>query len=675
LAIVVGILGGLAAVALEQLIEHGTHLLVGRFAHFQDARVLQFHVGVLLLPTLGGLASGLAMTWLCPHSFGHGTDALTHAFHRNMGNFELKGPLVKGVAAAGVISCGGSAGPEGPIAAIGAAIGSTVGKLFRLTPRERRVFLVAGCAAGIGAIFQCPLGGALFAAEILYSEPEFESDAIVPSFIASVIGYSTFMLFPGFGNHMLSGAATFAFASPIELIPYAMLGLLCGGLAIVLSLSLRFVERLTARTQKLPRWATPAVGGLATGAIALIVPQVMDGRYRFIQNAMDGSLFTGYDRAPIAWATLFATVVLMKCVATAFTVGSGGSGGVLGPGVFIGGAAGAFLGSFLGAVYPGSFPESLRQALIPVGMGGVLAATMRTPLAAVVMVTEMTGSYGLIVPLMLVCTSAYVVGRRYGLNHEQVKTAADSPVHAADAILHLLEATRVDAYMERDWPLIASPEMTLRDLVQRIKPGTRPVFAVLKEGRLVGLISVPDIRKVMEEPQLIDALIADDMMTERLNTIAPDQDLYEALEVFNLENHECLPVVTADQSRRFLGMLSREHIYNAVREHMAATQDFIFREHAGLAAIDQESRLQQLVMGVTPEKTDNVQRLMVPFDAVGKSLKEADFRNQFGAEVIAIEMPDGTIQCPPDINAPLTPSVRLVAVVWDRKPPQVSDDS
>ncbi len=663
LAAIVGLLGGLAAVGLEQLIEHGTHYLVGRYTHLGEPQIFQFRIGVLLLPAIGGLVSGLAMVWLCPNAFGHGTDALTHAFHRNLGDFPLKGPMVKGVAAAGVISCGGSAGPEGPIAAVGAAIGSSIGKLFRLTPRERRIFLVSGCAAGVGAIFQCPLGGALFAAEILYSEPEFESDGMIPAFIASVIGYSTFMLFPGFGKHMLSGAQSLAFSSPFELIPYAMLGLLCGGLSIVFSVSQRFVEHRAVPGSHLPRWLAPALGGLATGAIALVLPQVMDGRYRFIQNAMDGSLFHYADHAPIVWAMLFGAVALLKCVATALTVGSGASGGVLGPSVFIGGAAGAFLGSFIESIYPGTFPETLRQALIPVGMGGVLAASMRTPLAAVVMVTEMTGSYGLIVPLMLVCTSAYVVGKRYGLNREQVKTAADSPVHAADAILHLLEATHVEQYMERDWPLLASPDTKLHDLVERIKPGTRPVFAVIKSDRIVGLISVPDIRKVMDHPNLADALIAGDMMTERISSVTPAQNLYEALEVFKIENHDCLPVVAGDGSHKFLGMLSRERVFDAVRQNMMQTQEFIFREHAGLAAIDQEARLQQLVMGVTPEKTDRVQRLMVPLDALGKSLRTADFRNQFGIQVIAIEQPDGSIQCPPDIDTPLVSSVRLVAVV------------
>jgi len=486
LAALVGVAGGLSAAGFHWALELGSAVLVGRFTHLGGAGVLRFDWGVLLLPALGGLVSGLAVRALCPEAAGHGTDLLVRAFHRHMGRLPLRGPTVKGAAAVWVIACGGSAGPEGPIAALGAGLGSALGRWLGITPRERRVLMVAGCGAGVGAIFQCPLGGALFAASILYREPEFEADALVPAVVSSVLGYTTFTSFWGFGEHLLHGARELAFRSATELIPYAVLGLLCGVVSIVFSLCLKTVERRVVPRLRLPLWAIPALGGLATGALACLVPQVMDGQYRFVQHAMDGRLFAGADaRGWGSWAALFAAVVVVKGLATACTVGSGASGGVLGPSVFLGGVTGALLGALCEIGYPGGAPGGLREALIPVGMGGVLAASMRTPLAAIVMVTEMTGSFGLIVPLMLVCSSAYLVGRRWGLNEEQVRGSAESPAHAGDAIVHRLETWRVEQLMDREAIPQVTADATLTELIKRVRFGTAPAFAVVREGTLL----------------------------------------------------------------------------------------------------------------------------------------------------------------------------------------------
>ncbi len=663
-AVVVGVLGGLSATGLHWAIEQGSHLVIDRYVpDVGSATVMHFRWQSLLLPALGGLISGLIVQAVFKLPFGHGTDLYVKAFHRNLGDLPLKGPIVKGTAVAGVLSCGGSTGPEGPIAALSAALGSAIGRVFRLKARERRILLVAGCSAGVGAIFRCPLGGALFAASVLYREEEFEAEAIVPAFVASVIGYSTFIEFMGQQSYLLD-RRHLVFGSAMELIPYAILGPLCGIVSVFFSECLHVVERrLLPLLRGIPRWLVPCIGGLATGLIACALPQVMDGRYAFIENAMDG--FDGASGGAWWWVGLFGAVVVGKCVASALTVGSGASGGVLGPGVFIGGAVGAFLGAVLNAVYPEilvSHPQ-LREALIPVGMGGVLAAGMRTPLAAIVMVSEMTGSYGLIVPLMLVCMSSYVVGRFKGLNPEQVRSSAESPVHAGDAIVHLLESWRVREIMEPRWEETVGPEATVEELVKRIQPGTRPVFAVAKDGVLEGIISVTDIHRMVELPGMAETVIAADIMTENLVTVSPEEDVYQALESFRASNHDVLPVVSSDGRRAWLGMLTRAQVFDTLRKSLANVQSAMFREHTGLAAIESEGQIQQLVMGVTPMRKDVIQRLLVPMDAIGKSIRDADFRRSYGAQIIGVEQPDGTIQCPPPLDEPLRTGQRLLAIV------------
>jgi chloride channel protein, CIC family len=672
----VGVAGGLAAAALHWGLEMGSELVLRRFVGANidtgGVEVLVFDWYVLLLPAFGGLMSGVVVQLLFRESTGHGTDLLTRAFHSGLGVFPLRGPLIKSVAAVGVISCGGSAGPEGPIAALGAALGSSTGQLLGLSPREKRILLIAGCAAGVGAIFGCPLGGALFATSVPYRDPEFESDAMVPAFFASVLGYSTFISFiPGSqGARLLGDLPALGFSHVSELLPYILLGVLCGLFSIFFASILHATERGFSRLTRIPLWFRPALGGLATGVVACALPQVMDGQYTLTRVALDldlhavGAGFLGAWR----WPLFFAGVAVAKCLATSLTVGSGASGGVLGPSVFVGGMVGALLASFLGATGSGDFAEPLRQALVPVGMAGVLAGSMRTPLAAIVMVTEMTGSYGLIVPLMVVCMSAYVIARRHGLNREQLRTSADSPAHAADGLIHILESWRVGDLME-ETSLCVEPRTPLGEMVKMVKPATRPVFAVVDRGLLVGVVSLPDIERVVGDSDsgLLAAVIAADIMTTQVTTVTPEDDAYEVLNRFRATRHDVLPVVADPRRPRWLGMLSRRAIFDALRERTDTIHRMVLEEHAGLLAIDEEGRISEIAMAVAPNSRDLIQRRMVPADALGRSLRETDFRRVYGVTVLGVEHADGTLQFPPDLDMPLDAEHRLIVTAHAAK--------
>lgn len=676
LSAVVGIVAGSAAAGLDAGLRFGVDHLIGRFTHLGGAEIWQFRWGVLLLPTIGGLLSGILVYWLAGADDKHGTNQFIDAFHYRSGNLNLPGPFVKALAAIGVISFGGSAGPEAPTAALGAAIGSKIARLLSLTPRERRVLLVAGCGGGVGAVFQCPLGGALFATSVMYREPEFDADSMVSAFVSSVLSYSAFItLMPlfhegGVGPHMLVGAGRLVFVHPMELIAYAALGPVCALFSIWFFYCFHVVEsRPHLLLRKMPRWFLPALGGLCVGLLGCALPQVMDGQYRFIQNAMSGVLFDmpGAPDNVWYWVVLFGAVAVFKCVATALTVGSGASGGALGPSVFIGGAAGAFLGAMIEALFPGAFPpaemESLRRSLIPVGMAGVLAASMRTPMAAIVMVTEMTGSYGLIVPLMLVCVTSYVIGRRWGLNSAQVRTAAESPAHAGDLLVHTLQTLRVRDAMETRWHYQVAPSATLGEMIRTMRSGSRPVFAVVDRGQLAGVVSLADISRLFSEPGISSLVIAEDIMTAQVETLHPEQDLYQALELFNRVGHDVLPVVADDgRDRRFLGMLPRRSIHELIRSRMDEIRGHLHREHAGIAAVEQDEQLYQLMLGVSAHRPQAIRRMPVPYEIVGQSIRKSNFGREYHAQVIGIVNPDGHLQCPPDIDSPLNKDQLLVII-------------
>lgn len=668
LACLAGLLSGCAAALLEFGIHEGTHYFIGQYANPVEVKLLGFSWPILLLPAFGALLAGGMVYLFANKQQGHGVDILTQAFHSKQGRMHIKSPLIRNVGTALVISTGGSAGPEGPIAALGAAIGSYIGTLLKLTVHERRILLVAGCAAAIGAIFRCPLGGALFATGILYSEPEFESDAMVPSFVASVVGYSIYMQLWGYTGPMLEGVIDLHFTSIKDLVWYAMLGPMCGLTAIFFSLCMHTVEHRIRGAWNKPVWMTAALGGLCTGALACVLPQVMDDRYQFVQAVLNGTYSQADSVAymsPWMWVGLFLVIVIVKCMATGLTVGSGAPGGVLGPSVFIGGMVGALLGAIGMAIFPDSFPPELRQALIPVGMAGVLAATMRVPIASMVMITEMTGSYGLIAPLMIVCVISYLVGRKWGLNEEQLRSSADSPAHAADPVIHLLESTRVEKIMSPHWAMTIAPDMPLNEIIAKVQPGTRPVFAVAKEGTLKGIISASDLGHVVgEDFMMFSVIVAADLMTENISFLSPEDDLFSSLAVFAREDHDVLPVLVKADRNQWVGMLQRKAIVEHLHERLAQTHTQAFSEHEGLGALEADLQVDQLILGVSNQQA-NIQKLFVPLQAVGKSLKECDFRKQFNAQVIAIEQPDGKLQTPPDLDAPLRTDQRLLTVVWE----------
>lgn len=659
----VGVLSGLAAGLIELGLRFGPDLIIERFVSTEGGTVLVFRPAVLILPAVGGLLSGLVIYWLCRDEREHGTNQYILAFHQHGGQLELRSPAVKAASAVGVISCGGSAGPEGPIAALGAAIGSSVARGLKLSPSMRRKLLVAGCAGGVGAVFQCPLGGALFATSVLYWEPEFEAESIVPGFVSSVISYSTFAAL--FAQHrMIHGAELLQFAAPIELLPYAVLGLLCGVVGIFYRLCVVGVERAVPRRLRVPVWIWPAVGGLLVGLIGCGLPQVLGGRYDFIQNALDGRLLAA-DTAGVDawhWAVLFGLVTIAKCLATALTVGSGAAGGMLGPSVFIGGCVGAFVAALLQAALPGVFDPALSRSLIAVGMAGVLSAAMRTPLAAMVIVTEMTGGYGLIVPLMLVCVMSYVVCRRWGLNVAQIRSASQSPAHAADALVHMLEGVNVGDVMDGSWRYVASPAAGLGDLLAPAPSGTHPVFAVVEEGRLIGTISLGEIGRAVADPALAHIVTARDMLTQRVPVLLAGENLYDCLPRFGQAAGDVLPVVASRRSMRFLGMLSRRTVHELVRDRLESRRAAVQREHAGLSVIEQDESLHQLMVGMAAPNTDTIQRISVPPEAVGRTLRDVDFRRTYHAQVLAIQGVDGALQCPPDPDRRLEPGQTLLVL-------------
>ena len=365
---------------------------------------------MLFLPAAGAVAAALLIKRFSPFTHARGTDSAVYVYHHLKARFSAMVIPTKAVASALVIGSGGSAGYEGPMTLIGAACGTTISRIFGLDLATRRRLMAAGLAAGIGALFRAPLAGALFAAEIFYSGMDLEYEALLPSFIASAISYTVFALF--YGWQSLFAMPEYAFDNGVRLLPYLALGFVVAVGAKIYIAVFRATER-RFKAMPIGNLSKVALGGLAVGAVGFACPEILGNGYGIIQHAFDCA-------APgLAVASFFLTIFFLKAVATALTVGSGGSGGVFGPAL----VCGASLGAATGIVMQHLLPASVGihpAAFALVGMAGFISAAIRTPITAIVMVAEISGNHELLLPTMWVCGISFWLTRGWTLYRSQL---------------------------------------------------------------------------------------------------------------------------------------------------------------------------------------------------------------------------------------------------------------
>jgi CIC family chloride channel protein len=435
ICVVLGVIGALGAQVFLFLLHFfdanvlaaigGYHTINVAAAHRMGAAPPPFTHLYWWLPvstTLGGLAAGVIIYGLAPETEGHGTDATLTAFHHNHGRMRMRVPFIKTLVSAITIGTGGSGGREGPTAQIASGAGAIIGHLFKLPDDERRIVILIGMAAGLSAIFKSPLGTAIFAVEILYSRMAFESGALIFTLISAAIAYSVTGLFSGFTPLFLLPQSSRAL-DPLDLVWFSLLGVLAGALGAFMP-RFYYGVRDWFSALKVPRMLKPAIGGLAVGLIGIVLPPITGGGYGYMQFVLQGG------SGLAVWLLLIFT--FGKILTLSLTVGSGGSGGVFGPTLYIGIMLG---GTFAGILHLLHVPID-GTWLAVVGMAAVFAGTARVPIAAMVMVIEMTGGFTLIMPTMLAVAIAFLVqmllsrNAKYTTIYEcQMRTPADSPVY------------------------------------------------------------------------------------------------------------------------------------------------------------------------------------------------------------------------------------------------------
>ncbi|MGC8514584.1 MAG: chloride channel protein [Thermoplasmata archaeon] len=489
----IGIIAGIGAIILYTLINVFNNLILVEITGFSVPRTYGGTTYILslslmqrlLIPVstvLGGLLAGFIVYRFAPEAEGHGTDAAIDAFHNKEGRIRRRIPVVKTVASAITIGSGGSAGREGPTAQIAAGFGSFIADAFGMDDHDRRIAMAAGIGAGIGSIFLAPLGGAILSTEILYRK-DFEVEALIPSIIASFVGYLIFGATLGYRNSLFlipTGGIT-GFRSPESLLLYLILGIVAGLVGKFYVVFFYGIQRLFSKMKRISRYFRPAIGGLVVGIIAIFIPEVLGLGYGWIQLIFYGNLAFPF------WMLLI--IVLAKIVATSFTIGSGGSGGVFAPGMVIGG----FLGASIYGVFSPFFPTVNVIDLTVVGMISFFGGVSKAPVSIIIMGTEMTGGYSLFFPLMLTTLVAYFVcGDKYSIYSKQVDNRAASPAHAMEYEKPVLDEVSVLSAVNTNYPYV-SPETNLLEAVSKIRETKTKSVVVQKDGKLIGLLSIEDI--------------------------------------------------------------------------------------------------------------------------------------------------------------------------------------
>ncbi len=512
---------------------------------------------LILLPAVGGLISGALVYTFAPEAEGEGVDNAIKAYHMNRGVIKPLATIIKMIASVITIGSGGSAGREGPIATIGGGVGSFLAMKLNLSEDERKTLVLAGIGAGIGSIFRAPLGGAIFATEVLYRK-DIETEGLIPSIIASIIAYSIYSSVTGWKTVFIFQAAHFE--RPLELPLYIVLALIVTVVGIFytrifFALKHNFFDRL-----KINKYWKPAIGGLMVGAVAYFFPAVLSSSYGYLQLALQGNLTIPF----------MLILAFLKIFTTSFTIQSGGSGGVFAPSLVIGGLLGGAYGLLVHQLFPTLAVDPQGYALV--GMGAFFSGVVNIPFAATILITEMSGSYDLLVPLIFASAISYIGAQSWSLYAQQLESRLGSMSHRGAFMREVLESVKVrTAYR----PVPNMPVIEIDTPIQKILDAfTRSEVLVLpvlnkSTDKLVGLLSIYDVRNLLNNEDS-PAIIAADIMTP-LFVLHLNDSLGKAFEYFIESGEPEIPVLANGSDRRAIGTLSERGFLIAYEKSVKAS--------------------------------------------------------------------------------------------------------
>ncbi|MFZ1981923.1 MAG: chloride channel protein, partial [Smithella sp.] len=547
MAMIVGILGGFGAVAFRWLISFFQLL----FFRFSGGNFLQYALSLpwyarLIPPVIGGMIVGPLVYFFAREAKGHGVPEVMEAVALKEGVIRKRIVLIKTFASAICIASGGSVGREGPIVHIGSAIGSAFGQILAVSVDRMRTLVACGAAAGIAATFNAPIAGVMFAMEIILNDfgVMIFSPIVVSSVTATIISRACL------GNYPAFSVPGYTMVSISEVPLYMLLGIVAGLAGVLFTVTLYKMEDLFENL-KIPAYTKTAVGGLMIGMIGIFLPHIFGVGYDAINLALA-------DKLP--WIILLA-LIFMKIAATSLTIGSGGSGGIFAPSLFIGAMTGGAFGYFAHILFPSLTATSGAYSLV--GMGAVVAATTHGPITAILILFEMSGNYRIILPLMLSCIISSVFASH--LKKESIYTLKlirrGVNIHEGREV-NIMKSLNVGKSMTRTVETVPE-DMSIKELIRYTMGSKHSSFPVVdKNGLLTGILTFQDIKEIIYE-ECLEGIIVKDLAITKVITVTDQDNLDTALKKIGFKNIEQLPVVDKNNPGKIIGILSRRDIFAA----------------------------------------------------------------------------------------------------------------
>lgn len=609
LACGVGLLVGVAAIAFHELLHLVQWLALGSHSPLRALPDLAWY-WKLGLPALGGLLiAPLVYRWAV-EAKGHGVPEVMEAVALRGGIIRARVAFAKALASAITIGTGGSTGREGPVIQIGSALGSACGQALHLSPERIRTLVGCGAAGGIAATFNAPIAGAFFALEVILGN--FSIPTFAPIVLSSVLATAVSRAYLGDAPAFQVPEYTLVHYAEVPL--YAVLGVLMGLVAVVFTWTLYKSEDLFDQSP-IPPLARTAVGGLCVGGLLLIAPEVYGTGF----EAMDRLLHEATE-----WH-LLALLFFLKLIATCTTLGSGASGGIFSPSLFLGVAAGGLFGQIVHALFPEFTATPAAYAMI--GMGAVVAGTTHAPVTTILMLFELTGGYQIILPVMIACTLSTVTARYlYPHSIYTLKLARRGISLSLGREETVMRSFQVADVMHTPAPTLAD-DASFQQVVARVLNSQDPYYyTVGPNQQLTGMLSLHDVKALLNEGGLDGLVVARDMARPVPILVHQQESLADCLRKFRETQLDCLPVVDAEADTRIIGVVTQTDL---------------------LDLYDREV-LRKEFLGTMPEATPGsggtlampaqytVLALAVPATFIDKTLRELDLRVRYGITVLAI---------------------------------------
>lgn len=630
-AIIIGVLAGFAAIAIRALIEG-----ISSLSFSGDGNLLQNIMNtewywILLIPAVGGLIVGPLIYFFAPEAKGHGVPEVMQAILLRGGSIRPRVAFVKAIASAITIGTGGSVGREGPIIQIGSSLGSTVGQFFRMPASRLKTLVGCGAAAGIAAAFNAPIAGALFAVEIIlmdFAVAQF-SPIVISAVMATVVSHSFEGKFAAFT------VEAYQYVSPYEIGFYFILGAISGLVSFLFVKVLYYSEEFFDEKFKFPDYLKPAIGGLAIGAIALIFPQVMGVGYDSINAALQGN---------VVWYVALG-LIFIKIIATSVTLGSGGSGGIFAPSLFMGAMLGAFFGHFVHSYFPDITAEPGAYALV--AMGGLVAGTTRAPVTAIIIVFELTNDYNIILPLMVTVVISSILSSK--LSRESIYTLklVLRNIHIKEGTAtNIMESIFVKDVYKKEFDKINVTD-NFNTVVKKVINGYGRKFPVVdNENNLKGIIITNTIKDyLLEGDALQNLLVASDLLIQDFDKVALNDNCQIALDKMKSHDFDGLVVVDSHDSNKIVGMVWRKDIQVEYDKEIER-RDISSSLASKISMKGDETSINFLEGYVVAEITP-------PKSFIGHSIRELNIRAEYGVDILSIKTKKGkaeSVKAIPDPN-------------------------